>query len=432
MSNLAIRQPSCGSDGQGIKTIRFYDMKPANNKGASQGGASKTVDKFTASSAHQSTEGIYATSKRSGSKPSVEKSVHKQCGPKRGARSMGRYPFLDAAHQYLEAMKGLLAEPTWIEYERRLRRMDKDFRSLVESNEISKYNPWKMTEKEILAYLRLLKARGLKPSGISHNIDLLNSLLHFIGNGAMDMTRMRFAQSFPKRAFQRYDPISDDDLMKIIHTANEADESDWQLMLGYGITVIGICTGLRPKELRLATISDLNLIRGTIHTEHVKGEDSYGLARDTGIHPDGIPFLKRYVKARASVIANKAPTCEALFPAIQDIKKGGDGYYSPNSLTKLRAKVTAQVGVKFDNRACRRTFGQMNVNMGVPIDSVSRMMGHSSTKTTEKYYCRKTTESAISDAQKVWGNAPKSQEVARLKKVNTPLIENRFDLTGYG
>lgn len=406
-------------------------MRPAKHRSTSQGGASKTVDKFTGRSINYSREGKNATQGRSGSKPSVDKSVHKRRGSKRGARSMGRYPFLDAANQYLEAMEGLLAEATWIEYERRLRRMDKDFRSLVESGEIGQYNPWKMTEKEILAYLKLLKARGLKPSGISHNIDSLNSLLHFIGNGAMDMTRMRFAQSFPKRAFQRYGPISDEDRKKIIQAANNANESDWQLMLGYGITVIGICTGLRPKELRLATIGDLNLAKGTIHTEHVKGEDSYGLARDTGIHPDGIPFLIRYVRVRAAIIAKKAPTCEALFPAIQAIKKGGDGYFSPNHLSKLRAKVIAQTGVKYDNRACRRTFGQMNVDMGVPIDAVSRMMGHSSTKTTEKYYCRKTTESAISDAQKVWGNAPKPQEVARSEKVNTPLIENKFDFTGY-
>ncbi len=344
---------------------------------------------------------------------------------------MGRYPFLDAANQYLKEMKGLLAEATWIEYERRLRRMDKDFRSLVESGDIEHYNPWKMTDKEILAYLRLLKARGLKPSGISHNMDSLNSLLHFIGNGAMDMTRMRFAQSFPKRTFQRYDPIAEHDRMKIILSANRANDNDWQLMLGYGITVIGICTGLRPKELRLANIGDINLVKGTIHTEHVKGEDNYGLARDTGIHPDGIPFLIRYVHTRAAIVSKNAPTCEALFPAIQDIKKGGDGYYSPNHLTKLRAKVIAQTGVKYDNRACRRTFGQMNVDLGVPIDSVSRMMGHSSTKTTEKYYCRKTTESAISDAQKVWANAPKPQEIARCEKVNTALIEKKFDFTGY-
>ena len=126
-----------------------------------------------------------------------------------------------------------------------------------------------------------------------------------------------------------------------------------------------------------------------------------------------------------------ALTCEALFPAIHDIKNGGDGYYSKNSLTRLRAIVIAQTGVHFDSRACRRTFGQMNAYMGVPIESVSRMMGHSSTKTTEKYYCRKISGSAISDAQKIWGSAPKPQEVAGAASANTPLIESKKYMSGY-
>jgi len=137
---------------------------------------------------------------------------------------------------------------------------------------------------------------------------------------------------------------------------------DWQLMVSYGITVLGICTGLRPKEVRLANIDDLDLGRGTIYTEHVKGEGSYRQARTTAIHPDGIPFLRRYVKARADVITRFALTSEALFPAIQDIKKRGDGYYSPNSLTRLRANVIAQTGVRYDSRACRRTFGQASIS----------------------------------------------------------------------
>jgi hypothetical protein len=101
-----------------------------------------------------SSEGINATRRRSGRKPSVESSVQYKRGRRRGSRSMGRFPFLNAANQYLKAMKGLLAETTWVEYERRLRRMDKDFRTLVDTNVIDNYNPWKMTDKEILAYLK--------------------------------------------------------------------------------------------------------------------------------------------------------------------------------------------------------------------------------------------------------------------------------------
>jgi len=58
-------------------------------------------------------------------------------------------------------------------------------------------------------------------------------------------------------------------------------------------------------------------------------------------------------------------------------------------------------------------------------------MVYSSTKTTEKYYCRKTTESAISEAQKVWGNASNPEEIASSRKVKNPLIENKNWMTGY-
>lgn len=182
----------------------------------------------------------------------------------------------------------------------------------------------------------------------------------------------------------------------------------------------------------MANISDLDLKRGVIHTDHVKGEDSYGSARDTAVQLDGISFLKRYVKARNNKLATEYLTnVEALFPAIQNVQKGGDGYFSSNGLTKLRVKVTEDSGVTFDLRACRRTFGQENVNMGVPLDAVSRMMGHSSTKTTEKYYCRKTNESAILEAQKIYANLSKPQEDAGRQVSNYTPPEKKIFLTGY-
>ncbi len=212
--------------------------------------------------------------------------------------------------------------------------------------------------------------------------------------------------------------------------ANKVSDKDWNRMVAYGLTVTAICTGLRPKELRLANICDLDLKNGTLHTDHVKGEDSYGTARDTAIQPDGIPFLKRYIKARNErLVMENLTNLEALFPAVQDVLKGGDGYFASNSLTKLRAKVTEDSGVTFDLRACRRTFGQENVNMGVPLDAVSRMMGHSSTKTTEKYYCRKTNDTAILEAKKVYANL-RPQEMARCPEPNYTPSEKFSWLSG--
>ncbi|MCE5295545.1 MAG: site-specific integrase [Euryarchaeota archaeon] len=155
----------------------------------------------------------------------------------------------------------------------------------------------------------------------------------------------------------------------------------------------------------------MDIEAGTIFTEHVKGEDSYGEPRTSIIHPDGIPFLKRYLKVRNDVIVRR--NClfvVAIFPAIREIRTGGDGYLSSNSLTKMREIVTADSGVVFDLRACRRTFGQTAVDQKVPIDAVSRLMGHASTTMTEKAYCRKKGEAAINDAQKALSIGVKTEQ----------------------
>jgi integrase len=61
----------------------------------------------------------------------------------------------------------------------------------------------------------------------------------------------------------------------------------------------------------------------------------------------------------------------------------------------------------------------------VPLDAVSRMLRHRTTKTTETYYARRTNEAAILEAQKIWDRQPKPFEI------NSPLIDKRIDRTGY-
>lgn len=112
-------------------------------------------------------------------------------------------------------------------------------------------------------------------------------------------------------------------------------DGDFRKMVAYGFTVAGICTGLRPGELRKARVNDLDLKRGILHAEEVKGKDRYGEPRHAAIHPDGLPFLKRYCQVRVKAIAEKATTNDFLFPALGD----GDGYYLQQGLSELRRMV---------------------------------------------------------------------------------------------
>ena len=51
---------------------------------------------------------------------------------------------------------------------------------------------------------------------------------------------------------------------------------------------------------------------------------------------------------------------------------------------------------------CRRTFGQKYLDSDVDIESVSVLMGHANTKTTEGFYSRKRLNKAIDNARNSW------------------------------
>ena len=370
-------------------------------------------------------EGNDATFNRSGSRPFVSGRKGKP-GRKREARSMGRYPFMMTVNEYLDSMQSVLKATTWKEYDRRYRRMHRDLLALHEAGKVENVNPKKINEKDILMYLQSLRARGMRDSGVAHNVDALAALLRYVGNGVLEKARLRSPQHFPKYARSRLDPIGDDDRKAIIGAAEGVPNGDFRRMVAYGFAVAGICTGLRPGELRMARLNDLDLKRGTLHAEEVKGKDRYGEPRNAAIHPDGLPFLKRYLRARAKAIAEKAPKKDFLFPALRDID--GDGCYSQQGLSELRKLIRKETGIEFDGRACRRTYGQQAIDQGVPLDAVSRMLGHKTTKTTETYYCRRTNDSAIAVAQQVWGNKPDERPS---KPGNSPLIEKKEYLSGY-
>ena len=318
---------------------------------------------------------------------------------------MGRYPFTAAVNEYMDSMKGVLSASTSKELERRYRRMEKDLQQLLEIGKVSTLHPLKINEQDVLAYLSCLRARGLKDESVSHNLITLCSVLRFSGNTAVDRAKMKYPQHFPKYSKQRLDPIKGEDRLKIIETANEVPSDDWRRMLGYAIAISGICSGLRPGELRKTKVHEIDLNRGVMHAEEVKGKGRYGEPRDVALHPDGIPFLRRYLRARAEMISKKCPTNDALFPEFRE-NKGGSGLYSQQGFSKLRLIVQKETGIVFDGRATRRTYGQTGIDQGVPVDAISRMLGHSSTKTTEKYYCRRSNEAAIDEARKVWGSKP--------------------------
>jgi site-specific recombinase XerD len=121
-----------------------------------------------------------------------------------------------AVNEYLDSMQSVLKATTWKEYDRRYRRMHRDLLALHEEGKVRNINTKKIDEKDVLMYLQSLRARGMKDSGVAHNVDALAALLRYVGNGALEKARLKSPQHFPKYTRSRLDPIATNDRKAII------------------------------------------------------------------------------------------------------------------------------------------------------------------------------------------------------------------------
>jgi integrase/recombinase XerD len=348
--------------------------------------------------------------------------VKHKAGRKRRGWSMGRYPFLTCAKKYLNSVGNGYAQTTSAELERRFRRMNREFKVLSESGKISTSNPEKISPKDVLVYVTELKKRGMKENGISHNIGPLNNLLAYAGNPAVTVFKQKYRSFVPKKRTMRYSSMDESVLQRILYNADQVGENDWRRLKAYALVVLAICTGLRNKEIRYCKVTDLDLSGRVIVAVHVKGEGTYGQARTIAIRPEAIEIMEKYIRVRNKKVMEKCPGNLALFPALRDSE---NGYFSSNGIRMLKSVVEKEIDAKFDLRMCRRTYGQKAIDDGLNVESVSVLMGHHTTKTTETYYCRKTTETAIREAQTIW------MQRSSHPGAKTPKIDFRNEVSGY-
>ena len=116
-------------------------------------------------------------------------------------------------------------------------------------------------------------------------------------------------------------------------------------------------------------------------------------------------MLLRYLEARRLRLDKAGKKEDALFPPLK--KKGG--YLSYGRIRTLKSFVEEDLGIKFELRKCRRTFGQRALNEGQEIHDVSLVMGHSSVATTQGEYCDKDLHEASCDMQRFWNDKEDSE-----------------------
>ncbi len=144
------------------------------------------------------------------------------------------------------------------------------------------------------------------------------------------------------------------------------------------IVAIYPATGLRPSELRLARIEDLNLKDMTFMVRHPKGEGSYGEKRVVSIMPQAEEATREFIAERREHLQAKGvKESKYLIPNISGDK---DAPYSSNHFRKLKKELQEATGIDFKLKDFRSTFASLTVQKDpnlMPL--VSKQLGHSST-----------------------------------------------------
>ena len=93
---------------------------------------------------------------------------------------------------------------------------------------------------------------------------------------------------------------------------------------------------------------------------------------------------------------------EPLIPKVsQNGKKRGKCWHY-NEFWKLKASLEQLSGVEFKIKDYRATFCQWAIDRGASIAAVSKIMGHSSTVITERYYGRIRNDVAINEIERAF------------------------------
>jgi len=83
--------------------------------------------------------------------------------------------------------------------------------------------------------------------------------------------------------------------------------------------------------------------------------------------------------------------------------------------SKLKKKIQRAAGVRFKWKDFRSTFCQRSIDNGAKVESVSVLLGHSSTKITETYYGRIRNDKAMEEVAKALEKKPMATPIELAK-----------------
>ena len=313
---------------------------------------------------------------------------------------MGCRPFITAMNALLRETAPYYSASTQAERRRKMRRVHEILESLRAQDLVASTNPEKMTEEDIGQFVGWLKANLDATTG-SHYLKFLDEVLQSKGNNVISRLKVKRRNLLPKVSTKSIRTVPSDALEELLSDGWMLEDPWWDSVAKAAIALYSH-TGMRPSELRYARVTDVDTERGEICVSSPKGLGRWTNGTEISpIMPGCGEVLAEYLDKRKEIL-EKTGSCghEALFPFIT--KNGKVGYWSTAMWAKLKAHVELASGARFRWKDFRPTLAQMCKDAGAPIEAISKVLRHSSSKTTERYYARIRPESAFSQVKRAW------------------------------
>ena len=286
-----------------------------------------------------------------------------------------------------------------------------------------------MSRADVQTFLVWMEERDLDPGYRSKLIGLLDKVTTFTGNPVIQQMRVE-GEHLPSALPKDLASLDEADVIRLQSAADKM--GGWTGEVARMLTAFLPATGLRPSELRQANLDDLDVRNWTFRVRYPKGRNRYAKKRTVVILPQARAATLRFLKARGEYL--RAHGLQDAGPLIPRMKNGQAGYYSSNWFRVVKAKVEKQAGVEFKLRDFRPTFTQMCLDRDpTPLSDVSKQLGHSSTRATEKHYGRIRDRAAFLRLERAFSTPETSGQAENDQPdAKKPGIDIRNGITGYG
>lgn len=348
---------------------------------------------------------------------------------------MGRYPLMTAAEAYLKRRSVKVGKSTWNNDRRTVKFFVRAMEQMRENGLIKTTNPKAIGPVEVRALLDWMRdpqaksnngrarGRALDPDTQVRYLSKLEGILKMYGNTVIETMREEGYQLPQKTGKKPIRAMNSVDLKAVQVAAHQVgsrsrEPEGWFRAKAEFLTKVYVATGLRPSELRLTFMDDLDTRRWRIYVRNPKGGGVWAAERTVTIMPPYRQAVTDFLQEREQLLRFYGRQ-KAIY-LIPNLRDGKDGHYSPAHFGVLKQEVSRISGVDFQLKDFRPTFATMSVEKdpNLLID-VSAQLGHSNLMTTQRYYAQISAESAGSRLEKAWDDQP---VVQKEKSINADIM----------